>query len=344
MQWLVGPMGWCVFSALLFGASTPLCKPLLSHFGPVGLAALLYLGTGLITLPFALRTRERTPKSGDKLRVLGAVVFGGILGPVLLLYGLRVGDAGDASLLLNLESVATALLGWVIFREHISIKGWVAAALVFVAGVVLALPVEATSFTSALWIGAACLCWGFDNHFTADVVEFSPAQTTCIKGLCAGGFNCVLAFVILDEPLVGGWTMGSALLIGALCYGGSMVLYVAGAQQLGATHSQIIFSSAPYWGLVIAWIALGEAVALGQIFAALLMITAVWMLSREDHEHTHRHEAESHTHWHRHDPEHHIHSHRSGMWSVFGWHFHHHHHDAVEHTHSHRSDIHHRHH
>ena len=62
-------MGWCVVSALLFGASTPLCKPLLSHFGPVGLASCLYLGTGLITLPFALQKREYTPRPGDKARV-----------------------------------------------------------------------------------------------------------------------------------------------------------------------------------------------------------------------------------------------------------------------------------
>ena len=188
------------------------------------------------------------------------------------------------------------------------------------------------------------LVLGFDNHFTAEVVEFSPAQTTCIKGIGAGLVNGAMALAILEEPIGGGWAIGTGLLVGAFCYGGSMVLYVAGAQQLGATHSQIIFSSAPYWGLVLSWVALDEAVAIGQIIAAVLMVSLVWLLSRDHHGHRHRHEAERHTHWHRHDPEHHHHEHRPGMWSLFGWHFHQHDHDAVEHTHAHRSDIHHRHH
>ena len=144
--------------------------------------------------------------------------------------------------------------------------------------------------------------------------------------------------------MVGGWFLGSALVIGALCYGGSMVLYVAGAQQLGATHSQIIFSTAPYWGLIIAWVALDESMAVAQVIAAGFMIFAVWLLGWDDHGHSHRHEAQRHAHWHRHDPEHHAHIHRPGMWSLFGWHVHEHDHDEVEHTHPHRSDIHHRHH
>ncbi|MEE2788515.1 MAG: DMT family transporter [Myxococcota bacterium] len=345
MQWLSGPAGWCVLSAILFGASTPLCKPLLETMGPFTLGALLYLGAGGVSVFTVFRRAETTPRAGDKWRVMGAVCFGGILGPVLLLIGLRTGDAGSASLLLNLESVATALLGWLFFKEHISGRGWLATGLVFGAGVMLALPVESAQFSAALWIGAACLCWGFDNHLTATIVEFSPAQTTCIKGLGAGLVNGLIAYGI-GEPVMhlSAQSAMVALCIGAVCYGGSIILYVASAQQLGATHAQVIFSSAPYWGLLLAWFLLDESLGAAHLGAVVFMVVALWLLRRDQHGHYHVHEAESHSHWHRHDPDHHHHVHRPGMWSVLGWHYHGHDHEAVAHTHEHRSDIHHRHH
>ena len=153
------------------------------------------------------------------------------------------------------------MLGWLFFKEHISRRGWLAAALVFSAGVVLALPLSSAQFQSALWIAAACLCWGVDNHLTATIVEFTPAQTTCIKGIGAACVNG-LAAALVGEFMTSMMTLTTlyALAIGAFCYGGSIILYVASAQQLGATHAQIIFSSAPYWGLLLAWCVLGETI------------------------------------------------------------------------------------
>ena len=48
----------------------------------------------------------------------GAIVAGGILGPLLLMTGLRSTPASAASLMLNLEGVFTALLAWFVFREN----------------------------------------------------------------------------------------------------------------------------------------------------------------------------------------------------------------------------------
>ena len=48
----------------------------------------------------------------------GAIVAGGIVGPVLLMAGLARTEAATASLLLTLEGVATALMAWFIFHEN----------------------------------------------------------------------------------------------------------------------------------------------------------------------------------------------------------------------------------
>jgi len=48
--------------------------------------------------------------------MVGAIGFGGVLGPLLLLVGLAHTPASAASLLLNLEGVLTAALAWIVFR------------------------------------------------------------------------------------------------------------------------------------------------------------------------------------------------------------------------------------
>lgn len=340
---LFGPALWCLLAAALFGISPAGCKQLLGGMGALPLASLLYLGAGISTLPFSIQRIDPPPDRSTCLRLVGAIIFGGILGPILLMIGLTHSEAGTASLLLNFETVATILLGWLLFREHLSFELGIACLLVVGGGIWLSLPEEMKAAWGALWILLACFCWGFDNHFTAVIDGITPTQTTCIKGLVAGACSATLA-LLTGQPWGGPTEILGALAIGALCYGASMVLYVSSAQQLGATRSQMIFASAPYWGLVAAWLFLEEPVQLHQLGASALMIMAMWLLLRERHEHEHHHHELSHIHWHRHRDGHHNHQHPAPKWQFFGWHIHHHKHPESTHTHAHRDDLHHRHH
>src|SRR6266852_3631134 len=113
-------------AALLFGASTPFSKVLLGSNDPIVLAALLYLGSGIgLTLWWQLRRSRTKPNSqeaglkrADFPWLAGAILSGGVVGPILLLFGLRITTASSASLLLNLEGVFTALLAWFVFKEN----------------------------------------------------------------------------------------------------------------------------------------------------------------------------------------------------------------------------------
>src|SRR5690242_17940095 len=103
-----------VAAAALFGASTPLAKELLGQTSPMLLAGLLYAGSGVGLGAWLAVRRLRgvppveTPLAARDLPWLaGAVLSGGILGPVLLMLGLAHTPASSASLLLNLESVLT---------------------------------------------------------------------------------------------------------------------------------------------------------------------------------------------------------------------------------------------
>src|SRR5215467_4686607 len=116
-----------LLSATLFGFSTPAAKALLLVVHPAILAGLLYVGAGIgIGLLRRLRQpilgqgqgREAVLARADIPWLAGAIVAGGIIGPLLLMAGLTHTDAATASLLLTLEGVATALLAWFAFHEH----------------------------------------------------------------------------------------------------------------------------------------------------------------------------------------------------------------------------------
>lgn len=338
------PIVMALLAAALFGAATPASKWLLAALTPIQLAGLLYLGGGIATIPASLREGGlRLPPRADRrnrARLAGAVVIGGVLGPILLLSGLHVASAASVSLWLNLELAATAVLGSVVFRDHLGRVGWLGVLLSLAASVLL----SSTSGAAGLWAGSlvllACICWGLDNHLTALIDSLTPSQIAFWKGLVAGSVSLVIG--LLAAPFRADWiALSAALLLGACSYGASIVLYVASAQRLGATRAQIIFSSAPFIGIALSATALHEPLSLAHLLSAALFAGAVTLLMLERHVHLHVHEALGHEHVHRHDDGHHNHSHVA--LPVTACHAHPHEHQRLVHAHKHWPDLFHRH-
>jgi drug/metabolite transporter (DMT)-like permease len=308
------------------------------------LAGLLYLGAALGVVAILIREKSfqlpwKMPRR-DALRLSGAIVFGGVLGPVFLLAGLRLAAAASVSLWLNMEMVATVLLGYLFFKDQLSGRGWLASLGALGAAILLAWDGGIAGFKAGALIALACICWGIDNHLTALIDGISPAQSTFWKGLAAGSVNLILGTLLAPMSLTPGTLLG-ALSLGALSYGLSILLYITSAQNLGATRAQLIFSSAPFFGLLISAL-LGERLSGLQWAAMALFLGSAYLLFRETHSHDHAHEPLTHIHTHTHPDEHHNHSHPEGM-PAFGRHSHEHSHAAIQHSHPHWPDLHHRH-
>ncbi len=338
------PLLLAILAALLFGASTPASKALHSELSPLQLAGLLYLGAALGTAPAAWSDRRkkriRRVDAASVRRLAGAVLFGGIVGPVLVLLALRRSTSSSVALLLNLELAATALLGVLLFREHLGRAGWVGIATGLCAGALLSLDGGPPGPWAGILVLGACAAWGLDNHLTALIDGLTPAEATMWKGLVAGGTS--LALGLLTDPLrAGGLHVSLALLLGVLSYGASIVLYVLSAQHLGATRAQVAFSSAPFLGAALSFVFLGEALLWRHVAAAALLIVGIALLFLDRHEHEHAHEALEHVHSHRHDDGHHDHAHPGLPPSTR--HTHAHSHERMTHTHRHLPDLHHRH-
>lgn len=330
-------------SALLFGAGTPLAKLLLGDVSPWLLAGLLYLGSGVGLGVYRLVTRaSRVRLDADaRLPLAGAVAFGGVLGPVLLMVGLVGLPASAASLLLNAEGVFTAVLAWVVFRENVDRRVALGMLAIVAGAMVLSVPsgIELGSPWPSLAVLGACLCWGIDNNLTRAVSHADATWLAAVKGLVAGPVNLVIALV-LGARWPGAPAVGAAMLVGLLAYGVSLTLFVVGLRQLGTARAGAYFSVAPFFGGLLA-IVLGEPVTWGLVVVASLMALGVWLHLTERHEHPHEHYAVSHEHAHVHD-EHHAHDHDHPV-APGVRHSHAHDHEALAHVHEHYPDSHHRH-
>lgn len=337
-------------AAILFGASTPFAKQLIGDgfvtSSPFLLAGLLYLGSGLgLTLIRLLRDRGWKPAglpSREWPWLLGAIAFGGVLGPLLLLVGLSHTTAASASLLLNLESVLTAVLAWLVFRESTDRRILLGMLLIVAGGAVLAWPSGETSGSGLgpLALAGACLAWAIDNNLTRKVSASDALFIAGSKGLVAGCVNTGLGFALgAHWPTAGLWS--SAMLVGFLGYGLSLVLFVIALRGLGTARTGAYFSTAPFVGAALSIAVFGEPAGTVFWIASALMAGGVWLHLSEHHAHDHAHAELSHEHAHRHDG-HHSHSHDFD-WNGTEPHAHPHQHSELKHNHGHFPDIHHRH-
>ncbi|AMO38628.1 DMT family transporter [Thauera humireducens] len=336
-----------LLAAALFGASTPFAKLLVGEMSPWLLAGLLYFGSGLgLAVARLIRDRCWTPSGlaeGEWRWLLGAIFFGGVLGPLALMFGLTRTNGSTASLLLNLEAVLTAVVAWVVFRENADRRIVLGMLAIVAGGVVLSWSGGeggVNEWIGPLAIAAGCLCWAIDNNLTQRVSASDALFIAGTKGAVAGTVNVGLAFA-LGASLPDRTVLLGTLVVGLFGYGISLVLFVLALRGLGTARTGAYFSTAPFIGAAVSLVLLGESTSIAFWIAAVLMGWGVWLHLTEYHEHEHTHEPMEHSHRHTHD-EHHQHEHNFA-WNSDEPHEHWHRHEGLVHKHPHFPDIHHRH-
>ncbi|MCF7885753.1 MAG: DMT family transporter [Candidatus Marinimicrobia bacterium] len=292
-----------LLSGLLFGIATPLSKLLLTDLNYFRLAGLLYIGAGIAMIPFVMKKDNNLIKLFTQRNILktsGIILFGGLLGPLLLLIGLQTAEAASVSIWLNMELVATAILGVLIFQDHLDKFTWLGVILTVLAGVIISIGEGISCVISGLIDTGACICWGLDNHLTAITDGASPQTVTFVKGIVAGLVNLLIGVVISDNSFVLN-NIFFALIVGAFSYGISISLYVTSAQNIGAPRSQILFSTAPLWGVILAYILFRGSFRWVHLLAILLLAAAIAAINLLSQNHIHTHQTLEHFHYHKHN-------------------------------------------
>ncbi|MGL5405813.1 MAG: DMT family transporter [Propionibacteriaceae bacterium] len=338
-----------LLSAVLFGASAPFAKRLLGDTNPWLLAGLLYTASGLALGAWRLLKHAPRPRlrRKDILPLSGAIIAGGMGGPVLLMLGLSHMPASGASLLLNAEALFTAAIAWIIFHEHVDRRILLGFTAILAGALVLSWPGQASfaGIGPTLALLGACLCWGIDNNLTRQVSLTDATWLAAAKGLVAGPVNLIVALGFMHASLPGIPAIAGAAVLGVLCYGVSLVLFIIGMRHIGTARAGAYFCVAPFFGTVLAVI-MGERPTITLFIAGALMAVGVWLHLTESHNHLHTHEPLTHEHFHSHD-EHHDHEHpelvAAGIDVSKVRHRHEHTHTPLTHTHKHFPDAHHRH-
>ncbi|WP_407307107.1 EamA family transporter [Desulfosporosinus sp. SB140] len=334
----------------LFGASTPISKLLLGEIAPTLMVSFLYLGSGIGL--FLLRYVQSSDTSfsaearltkNDWPWITGAVLVGGIIAPIVLMFSLKNTPAATASLLLNFEGVATTLIAVVVFKEAVGKRIWSAVLLITLAIILLSWN---SSGQWGLSIGAvgvisACILWGMDNNFTRNVSAKDPLSIVMIKGLSAGTFSLILSLVLgYSFPSIG--SVIEAMLLGCFSYGLSIILFIRAMRELGSTRASALFGAAPFVGTLLSVVIFKENLTSLFFLSLPIMSIGAVLLLMEDHDHLHEHKPTVHEHRHSHDS-HHIHRHLKEELPKWGGHSHVHEQELIVHKHPHTPDIHHRH-
>jgi len=342
------PLFLILVSAALFGVSTPLAKVLLENIDPIVLAGYLYLGAFIgLAIFTALRhavqneTKATPLEKKDIPWLSGAILAGGVLGPISLMFGLRYVSGFATSLLLNLEGVATALIAFLIFKENAGKRVWIALLFMTIAGILLSYDPQESTFIiiGPLLIVFAMICWGIDNNLTRHISEKNPVHISALKGIVAGSISISIAF-FLGKNIILDLSALYALTVGAFSYGISLVLFIKALKGLGSFRTGMFYSFGPFMGAILSLILLDEWIGWVMFPATILMVIGVYMVITDKHLHSHDHLGLTHTHAHTHDDEHHLHEHEE---EISGEHSHTHSHEIEEHEHFHWPDSHHRH-
>jgi drug/metabolite transporter (DMT)-like permease len=345
------PIIEAILAAILFASSTPLSKILIGDVDPILLAAFLYLGSGVGA--FLIRTFMRLSSPEKELEakltkkdlpwLLGAIISGGVLAPIVLLFGLRITPASTASLLLNFEGVATTLIAVVFFKEAIGKRVTWSIVLITIASIILSLTWGEWGFSPGIFlILAACIFWGIDNNFTRNISDREPLQIVMFKGLGAGTFSFILARILGNSlPDVNTILLASGL--GLVSYGLSIALIIRAMRGLGSARAYAWYGSAPFISLILSLIIFQEKPSLNLWIGLGLMVLGAWLMVTERHRHLHLHPSLVHEHAHQHPDEHHDHTHEGLDALKTVTHSHLHEHPPLEHDHEHAPDIHHRH-
>ena len=308
-------VGLALLAAVLYAVNLPFSKLLLGQVGSLTMAGLLYLGAGVGMALLSLIHRDNAPRLGreDLAPTLGMILLD-IAAPILLMLGLRGGEAASASLLGNFEIVATALFALLLFREKVNRMLWAALGCITLSCAILSFQgAESLRFSagSLLVLGAAC-CWGLENNCTRRLSGKSAREIVILKGFFSGGGSLCLA-LLAGESLPPLGIALRAMGLGFVSYGLSIFFYVRAQRDLGAARTSAYYSVNPFVGSLLALILLREGLGPGYFAALPVMLLGVGLatadtLSQEHvHPHTHRRKTAdggertvTHTHPHRH--------------------------------------------
>jgi len=268
----------------VWGGSFLFMRVAAADFGPFALVeARLALGA-LTLMPFLWRARALfTPAVW--LRVAGIATINSVLPFVLFAWGAERAPAGIGAITNAMTVMFAALVAFLFYGERIGPRRWIGLVAGFVGVTILASGhIAGASVGAAALAGtAAALCYGLGINFVRHYLSGFPAAAIAAANLGAGAL-LLLPFAIYSWPQhpipVASWL--SAVLLGVLCTGIAFVFYYRLIARIGAPRTATVTYLIPLFGVIWAWLLLGEGVTLSMVLAGALILAGVGLSQQRE--------------------------------------------------------------
>jgi drug/metabolite transporter (DMT)-like permease len=279
-----------LFAALLFGSVFSLAKVPLGKIDPLALTAVVYTISGLALIPFAKASFTFETRD-DYFYVVIVTIFGGIMAPVLLMYGLQQTTASTAAILTNGEIVFTIALSSIFFGEKPHGRIGLFAVILVLIGLVIATTEDLRALENTLQLNvgnimilASMFMWAIDNNVSRRLTSrATPAKIAMVKSLTGGLVLIAITLAlgkgsIITEIKFEMWILIVGMSIAG--FGGALLLFLEGIKRIGTVRTMSMFSLTPIFGIVIAALTLGESITLFQSIATGLIIVGIILIGR----------------------------------------------------------------
>ena len=287
------PFAMLIVACALWGAATVLAKALLDSVAPVTLLVLQLLPSALVLWAAVLLTGARLPA----LAALPPLLLLGLLNPgisyTLSLIGLVSIPASVATLLWASEPLIILGLAALVLREPVTLRLLVVMATGFI-GVALVAKVGAgfavgsgDSPAGVVLLLLAVICCAIYTVFSRKVSHSAdPLATVALQQTAAFAWAIALLSAGTpygspsDIPALDVSIIVSAVFSGLMYYAAAYWLYISALRFVPAAVAGTYFNVIPVFGVILAFVFLGERLSPAQWAGAATILLSAIMLVR----------------------------------------------------------------
>jgi drug/metabolite transporter (DMT)-like permease len=268
----------------IWGGSFLFMRVAAPDFGAFPLVEVRLALGALVLTPFLWRARALfTPAL--LLKVLGIAAVNSVIPFALFAWGAERAPAGIGAIANAMTVMFTALVAFLFYGELIGVRRMIGLVAGFVGVIILA---SGKMGGESVWPAAlagttASLMYGFGINLVRRHLSAYPAGAVAAANLAAGAV-LLAPFALYSwphhPPAAGSWL--SAVLLGVLCTGIAFVFYFRLIARIGAPRTATVTYLVPLFGVVWAWLLLGESVTLTMLVAGALILGGVGLSQKRD--------------------------------------------------------------
>jgi len=275
-------------AALLGGLLPSVSKPLLDLVNPLFFTTIVSFAPAILFTPISLHSKDNKHIRKQGYAILAASAIGsGLVAPYIYFVGLKESTASDAALLGNGEMVFTVLIATMFFGERLSRKGFLALTLLAfgIVAVITDLQFSASVLNLTapghVLILAATFLWGVDNNVTSAITErVDVARIIQIKSIISGAGLFAIAYLLHELVVKNLSDLLYVFIFGIFVFSGTAFLSIQSLKRLGPITTTIVFPMTSVFGLIFAYVLLGENITILQVGSVIVILLGIYLLTR----------------------------------------------------------------